>query len=755
MIDDAKRIRELLRERVAELAPYLFPNGKRDGKHWRVANIAGDAGHSFDICIDGAKAGLWGDFAESERHSRSLVDLWMAARGVDFKTALQEAAQWLGVELSGRSKSKRGTFPTLEKAVAWMAKKRSMRATRQDIYHDGNGGVHFVVARFDGERKKEFAPFHQDESGGWRIGDPPGALPLFRLPKLLAADPSETVFIAEGEKVACRLEELGLLATTSAHGSQSPYKTDWTPLAGCFVVHLPDNDNGGRKYARVVGQIVLHLSPRGKVKVLNLPGLPPKGDAVDWLEARKDRSPDQIKAELLELVEQAEFLAAEPIDSEEASPNLGSAAVLPRKVMRGDFLGYMQMHNYIFIPNGTFWPASSVDARLRQIMLPTGERIKASRWIDQNQPVEQLTWCPGLPMLIENRLIVSGGWIHHDGCRTFNLYRPPMIKHGDASKAGPWIDHVELLYPNDAGHIKFWLAHRVQRPQEKINHALCIMGPQGIGKDTMLYPAKVAVGEWNVAEILPPTLLGRFNGFVKSVILVVNEVHDLGDLDRYGFYERNKAYTAAPPDVIRVDEKYVQEYPVFNVCGVVLTSNYKTSGLYLPEDDRRHYVAWSDRTKEEFTPKYWSDIHAWYAREGCAHVAAYLAQLDLSGFNPKAPPPKTDAFYEIVGSGRAPETSEIGDALEYLKWPDAVTVDEVAECKVTTAEFSSWLHDRRNSRLIPHRFEECGYVAVRNPDEQEGRWKIGGRSVVVYSRKTLSRRDQVVAVRKLIRESRP
>src|SRR5437763_1797743 len=99
-MSDAQGVKQLLRERVADLAQYLFPNGHREGVHWCVGSIEGEPGKSFDICITGEKAGLWGDFAESGKHSRSLLDLWMQARNVDFKTALREAAEWLGAPLN-------------------------------------------------------------------------------------------------------------------------------------------------------------------------------------------------------------------------------------------------------------------------------------------------------------------------------------------------------------------------------------------------------------------------------------------------------------------------------------------------------------------------------------------------------------------------------------------------------------------------------------------------------------------------------
>jgi len=100
-MSDAKRIKELLRQRIAELAQFLFPNGHRESGHWCVGSIEGEAGKSFKICIAGEKAGFWGDFADSGKHSRSLLDLWMQARNVDFKTALREAADWTGHSLQG------------------------------------------------------------------------------------------------------------------------------------------------------------------------------------------------------------------------------------------------------------------------------------------------------------------------------------------------------------------------------------------------------------------------------------------------------------------------------------------------------------------------------------------------------------------------------------------------------------------------------------------------------------------------------
>lgn len=434
-----------------------------------------------------------------------------------------------------------------------------------------------------------------------------------------------------------------------------------------------------------------------------------------------------------------------------------------RPVELSDFYAYMPTHAYIFAPTGDFWPAPSVNSRIPPVPLFSADgsplmshkkgkedeqvELPPNAWLDQNRPVEQMTWAPGQPQVVRDRLISDGGWISRAGCNVFNLYRPPIAMPGDATKAGPWIEHVQRVYPDDADHIVKWLAHRVQRPAEKINHAIVMGGNQGVGKDTILEPVKAAIGPWNFQEVAPTNILGRFNGFLKSVIMRVSEARDLGDFDRFGFYDHMKTYTAAPPDVLRVDEKFRPEFSVFNVVGVIITTNHKTDGIFLPADDRRHYVAWSDLTRETFDAIYWTNLYDWYEAGGIGHVVAYLRQLDLCDFDAKGPPPKTPAFWDIVSSNQAPEEAEMNDALETLGWPNAVTVAMVAD--YANDSFREFLTDRRNSRRIPHRFEECGYAQVRNEGTKDGYFKVGAKRCPVYARKTLARRDQIAAAERL------
>lgn len=177
------------------------------------------------------------------------------------------------------------------------------------IYHEPGPHELMRVYRFDHDGKKQFRPVHPDASG-WHLGDPPGKLPLYHLDELAAAD---TIVVAEGEKCADLVKGLGLTATTSAHGSQAPRKTDWSPLAGKSIVILPDHDEAGEKYAQVVAEVLTALDPRPDVRILRLPGLEDGDDIEQWLESHPTWDPVQCRRELALLWDKEPPIAPPPV----------------------------------------------------------------------------------------------------------------------------------------------------------------------------------------------------------------------------------------------------------------------------------------------------------------------------------------------------------------------------------------------------------------------------------------------------------
>jgi hypothetical protein len=645
-------------------------------------------------------------------------------------------------------------------------------------YVSEDGTLLFQVVRVPAtpQRAKFFYQRQPDGRGGWKqkLDPKSGKLKLtmegarmvpYHLDRLAAAKQSANgepprVFVCEGEKNANHVASAGFLTTTNPGGAGK-----WRPeynqhFAGFDVVIFEDNDQAGRKHAQAVAASVFLVA--ASVRVITFRELPEKADISDWIYGGGT-------VEMLTAMVEQTALWVPPSS--------------PAAVAFDDFVAYLPDHSYIYRPTGEHWRVASVNASLNPVR--TGEHDKkgnaifmsAADWLDRCQHVEQMTWCPGEPELIKNRLVIDGGWIHHPDVICFNRYRPPTIRHGDPTQAGKWIDHVHLVFPDNADYLIAWLAHRVQHPQDKINHALVLGGLQGIGKDTILEPVKHAVGPWNFAEPTPGEILGRFNSFAKSVILRISEARDLGDYDRYKFYDHMKIYCAAPPDTIRLDEKNIPVHSSFNCCGVIITTNYKTDGIYLPADDRRHYVAWSNLTKEDdvFAGDYWCDVWDWFTNaRGFEHVAAYLADLDISAFNPKAPPPKTPVFWEIADAHRSSEHAEIADTIDRIAedaatiaerkagrpdpdfkknpppLPDALTIGNLIHRAVST-DLADWLRDRKNRRIIPHRIETCGYVPVRNDTAKDGLWVIDQRRQAIYAKSSLNRNAQLEAAKNLIK----
>jgi hypothetical protein len=333
-----------------------------------------------------------------------------------------------------------------------------------------------------------------------------------------------------------------------------------------------------------------------------------------------------------------------------------------------------------------------------------------------------------------------------------------MAKVGDVSL---WTNHVVALYGEAANHIFNWFAHRVQRPGDKINHALVLGGGPGVGKDTILAPLKEAVGPWNFTEVSPKMLLDSFNPWAQSVVTRISEAKDLGDMDRYDFYDATKIYMAAPPETLTINPKHIKPYAIPNVMGVVITTNYIDHGMYLPADDRRHYVCWTELERQAFSEVYWAELWGWYYKGGFEACMHWLGTRDLSRFNPKAPPKQTPAFWAIVGAHR--QSTDLSDVIESMgtrrkdntvELPLIVIHDDlITRARTLKITFAEELEDRKSRSKIPGWYKDAGYRLLRNPNDiTQGRHMIGGKRATVYLRRDASDRDGFEAVKKLDKE---
>ena len=165
-------------------------------------------------------------------------------------------------------------------------------------YRDASGAVVYVIDRIEfqagngvfllknGKREKTFRQRRPDPDrpGNW-ISNVDGVPILpYRLPELLEAVAAEcTILIVEGEAKVDLLRSWNVPATCCAGGAKK-----WKPehaeyLRGADVVLLGDNDQASWEHTNQVGASLVGIAAR--TRVLMLPGLPPKGDIVDWAKA--------------------------------------------------------------------------------------------------------------------------------------------------------------------------------------------------------------------------------------------------------------------------------------------------------------------------------------------------------------------------------------------------------------------------------------------------------------------------------------
>lgn len=410
---------------------------------------------------------------------------------------------------------------------------------------------------------------------------------------------------------------------------------------------------------------------------------------------------------------------------------------VPRKgdVSFDQFVYDHESNGYIYRPSGAIWVAKSVDAACGDHN-NNGTLIKASVWIQQHARVTTTTCTPAIKGdVLQGYDCRDGALFESPGGAVYNRYRPPTIELGDASMAGRFEEHVRKVMPReeDADQFLDYMAHRVQKPEEKPRFALLIVGDQGVGKDTSVDFCCPALGDWNVANISPMAVEDKFNDYATKTLVRINEAANSADMSKWVFNERIKVLIAGNPDACVINPKYGRMYTVRLYCGVIITTNHLYGSIHIPADDRRYDVIQCATLEEmglaDETARrdYFTSLYEWFNyKDGDKHVAAFLHARDLSEFLAALGQRKTAAHMEIVQHGMVSD--------EWLR----DIVDQTGNAVILRGD---WIQDRGigmgmvkgdvRAKMV-HGLSRLGYDKLPNPTFKDGRWKLNNVLCTLY-----------------------
>lgn len=158
---------------------------------------------------------------------------------------------------------------------------KGYRAEALHTYTNTQGEPLYWRSRLRGEDGKKIFPISFNGQA-FELKEPvhDGKKPLYGLCKIKDAN---TAYLVEGEYKADWLNKIGIVAVATT-GASSHDSLDFAPLAGKTIYLWPDNDEAGKSHIQAARVILEGSGCTTHLIDIEALGLPPKGDAYDWLK---------------------------------------------------------------------------------------------------------------------------------------------------------------------------------------------------------------------------------------------------------------------------------------------------------------------------------------------------------------------------------------------------------------------------------------------------------------------------------------
>jgi hypothetical protein len=168
-------LRDLERDRTEDLCRHFFPNGKKVGNEWKIADTTGASGNSLGIQLTGPNAGLWHDRATGD--GGDFVNLLCANRNLTFPQAVEEFELALGVSLRSGNQELPGAVssdqqPTKQRQVITLKLKGLERCNDEDLQQISIlRSIPIEGLRLASDRKVLFSYPYPHQGRCWTITD--------------------------------------------------------------------------------------------------------------------------------------------------------------------------------------------------------------------------------------------------------------------------------------------------------------------------------------------------------------------------------------------------------------------------------------------------------------------------------------------------------------------------------------------------------------------------------------------------------
>jgi hypothetical protein len=353
--------------------------------------------------------------------------------------------------------------------------------------------------------------------------------------------------------------------------------------------------------------------------------------------------------------------------------------------------------------------------------------------LERLEGFDGVIFAPQRGEVVRDEELVGGKWEARPGTQWVNSWERPWVPDG-VGNADRWVEHIQRCYPDDWEVIVDFCAWQIQHPGEKIGWVVVLVGPQGSGKDTILYPVIRSLRHAARDNVPFRSLASDFNEWpLEKTFVVFQEAHKMRKIEMADIEEKLKTIIAAPPYTMRINPKGRTEHDIMNVVNAAITTN-NLDGLHISVNDRRYFVSVTDEVPGD--EAYFRGLWKWLDDEGgVEEVISYLAHKKIG-----------------IQLGRAPESTGRRMVQEegLPGFLDVVRMQVGDHPWVLSTEIDIELDDEY-ARLPPrskgHQLKQCmlflGFKEVRNPEEDRGRWYKDRSAFKVWSKGPTPSRETI------------